>query len=144
MSLSNPAIVQWTTRGLISRGAKLQRLFLRRQKVVDDDIRALDQPPRNLGAFLRLQIDRDRFLVAIDRQKVRADVADERRPPSPRLVAASGLFDLDDARSPVAEELRAERAGQDAREIGDENAVQRQRAFAAHRVYFAAFSTSAA
>ena len=73
-----------------------------------------------------LEIERDGLFVAVDGKKVSAEVAEEGRAPPAGLVAAPGFFDLDDARAFVAEELGAEGAGEDAGEVGDENAVQRE------------------
>ena len=44
--------------------------------------------------------------------------------PAPHLVAAAGLLDLDDARAQVGEETRAVRAGEDACQVEDDEAVE--------------------
>src|SRR4051812_20204156 len=94
-----------------------------RKEVVDDDVRALDESSRKLAPIVRFEIDRERLLAAIHRQKVRADAAMKRRSPASRLIAAAGLFDFDHARAGISEHLRTQRTGEDAREVGDEEAV---------------------
>src|SRR5581483_1458822 len=77
------------------------------------------------AALIRFQIERHRLLPSIDGEEVGADAVDEGRAQAARFVAAARLFDLDDARAGVGEHLGAERSGEDAREIGDENAFER-------------------
>ena len=70
------------------------------------------------------QIERQAALAAIDAEKIRAPVADERRPP-PRIVALRGLFDFDDVGAHVAEQHRAEGTGEHTGEIDDFESVER-------------------
>ena len=71
-----------------------------------------------------LEVDGDAFLVAVDAQEVGALVAQERRAPAPRVVAAAGMFELDDAGAEVAEHHRAVRPREHAGEIENGDAVQ--------------------
>ena len=70
------------------------------------------------------QVERHRALVA-----VQAEVVGGSRParagPRPRVVAAVGALDLHDVGAEVAEEHRRERAGEHAREVGDEQTGER-------------------
>ena len=96
-----------------------------REEVVDDDVRALDEPLRRVHPDLALQVQGQRFLVPIDREEIRADATYERRTPAAGLVAAAGLLHFDHPRAGVGEELRREGAGEHAGEIGDQDAVER-------------------
>src|SRR5262249_54433024 len=107
-----------------TRVGETQRAFLRIEEVVDDDVRAGDEFPRDGQAVVRFQVQRQRFLAAVAGEEVRADSAHERRAQVPRLIAAPRLFDLDGARAVVGEELGAERAGENAGEVGDDDALE--------------------
>ena len=91
-----------------------------RPEVLDQHVRGLDQPPERVGAVGRLQIERDALLAAVQREKEAAGAFDERRPGA-RVVAVLRLFDLQDLGAHVAEHHRAERAGDDPREIDTRN-----------------------
>src|SRR5205823_14735413 len=93
--------------------------------------RDLSQSPRGLGPTLGLEVESDRPLVSTHRQKVRVHLADQWRPPSPSLVAALGILDLDYARAGIAEQLGGQRAGQNAREVGDKDPFERELQFPA-------------
>src|SRR5262249_44079284 len=84
-----------------------------------------------LGPGRRAQVERDRLLVAVDGEVVRgqAGAGVVRRAPAARHVAVLGMLDLDHAGAEVAEHHRAEGAGEDAREVEDEHALERR----AHR-----------
>ncbi len=70
------------------------------------------------------QVERQRALAAVDRSEVRGvALRVERRAEEPCLVAR-GRLHLDHVRAVVGQHLRAERAGEDAGEIDDANAVQ--------------------
>ena len=79
-----------------------------------------------------LEIERQALLVAVDAEEIRAFFADERRSPAARIVSPAGLLDLDDARAHVGEQHRAVRARENARQVDDEQAVERRRGI--HRV----------
>ena len=102
------------------------------QKVFDEDVRATGEDPHRLGARRRREVERDRFLVAVDGQVVgrKAGRRFPWRAPPARDVAAVGMLDLDDARSQVAEQHRAERSGQHPGEIENEKACERPGAVA--------------
>src|SRR5262249_48553918 len=110
------------------------------REVLDDDVGAgrdrLDRPSALLGD----EVEGDRLLVAIDGQVVR-------RHPAPRLVgrapaagdvAVGRMLDLDDPGTQVRKQHRAERAGQDARQVEDQDAVERSR----HSYFFTAGETA--
>ena len=82
------------------------------------------EDPAPLGV---LQIERQTLLVPVDAEEVRAFFTDEGRSPPARVVAAAGLLDLDDPRAHVGEQHRAVGPGQHARQIDDEQPVQRWR-----------------
>ena len=65
----------------------------------------------------------DRALVAVEPQVVRRALVRPRRSPRARVVAGVRALDLHDVGAEVAERHRAERAGEHAREVGDEQAV---------------------
>ena len=67
-----------------------------------------------------------RALVAVEAQVVRALALAPGRPPGARVVAAVRALDLHDVGAEVAEQHRGERPGEHAREVGDEDAVQRR------------------
>ncbi len=70
------------------------------------------------------QVERQRALAAVEAQVVRRALVDERGTPLARVVTRPGALDLDDVGSEVAERLRAERSGEHAGEVGDEQAVE--------------------
>ena len=49
-----------------------------------------------------------------------------RRAPGARVVAAVGALDLDHVGAEVAEQHRGQRAGEHAREVGDQDPVERR------------------
>ena len=69
------------------------------------------------NALGRFQIDGEAFFVAIDAKKVGAFAAGERWTPAARIVADAGLFHFDHLSAEVAEEHRAVRASENARQI---------------------------
>src|SRR5260221_491236 len=77
------------------------------------------QLPREGRPSLRLQVQGQGFLAAVEGEKVRREAVHDRRPPPPRLIPPPRLLDLDPPRPVVREELRAERPRQDAGEIRD-------------------------
>src|SRR2546427_813727 len=66
-------------------------------------------------------------LVAVEGEKRRRLIAPPRRRPRARVVAAPGPLDLDHVGPHVAEHLRAERTGDVLREVGDDDAFERER-----------------
>ena len=73
-----------------------------------------------------LEIERETLLAAIEREEVGGRLAHEGADPA-RVVAAAGRLDLDHARTQVGEHLGAERTGQHARQIDDEDPGERAR-----------------
>src|SRR5206468_9751111 len=88
----------------------------------------------NLPAVLRLEVEADRALVAVEREEERrggrglgAGVLG-RRPA--HVVPHARVLDLEHLRPQVGEEQRAESAGQEAREVEDLEAGERAHAAA--------------
>src|SRR5205814_305531 len=79
-----------------------------RTKVVPDDVGDADGIEEHRASIVTREIDRDRLLVAIDREEVGGlAVGHERRPHRAHGIAALGIFDLDDVRAHVREQQRA-------------------------------------
>ena len=97
-----------------------------RPEVLHDDVASSEQPIDDGAPFGPLEIERDAYLVAVDAQIIRALAVDERRPPGARVVALSGLLDLDHASAHVGEQHRAVRTRQHAREIENGQAFERR------------------
>ena len=76
--------------------------------------------------FGALQVEREAALVAVDAEEVRAPAVADERPPRPRIVAGLGFLDLDHVGAHVAEQHRAERAGEDPGEVDDLETGERQ------------------
>jgi hypothetical protein len=68
------------------------------------------------------QVDGDPALVAVDRREDRAHPGGAAQ--SPQVVAAAGTLELDDVRAEIAEEHRAVRAGDDAGQVEDAQALE--------------------
>src|SRR6202007_1970055 len=72
-------------------------------EVLDQDVRALRQRPRQLEVLPRVQVEHDAALVAVDRLEVRGGaVRRPRRPPGAGVVALRAL-DLDRGSADIAE-----------------------------------------
>lgn len=93
------------------------------EEVFDQHIAVGDEIFQQCNTGGGLEIDRDALLVAVGAEVIGAEVAFgqvlPRWPPLARAIAHVGLFDLDDLRAIVAEQLRAIRPSEDAREIED-------------------------
>ena len=72
------------------------------------------------------EVERERALVAVQAEVVGRLAVVPRRSPGARVVAPVGALDLDDVGAEVAEQHRGQRAGEHAREVGDEDPVQRR------------------
>ena len=95
-------------------------------EVRDDDVRALAQARRHRCVRRLLEVERDRALVAVRRVVVgRPAGGVGGRLPAARVVAARRL-DLDHVRAEVAERHRDERPGEDARQVDDDDVVERR------------------
>ena len=97
-------------------------------KVFDQRVGLAGEFARDGGAFGARQIERERFFVAVGAGEVGGQAGGEkRRPPLPGLVAAGRVFDFDDARAEVGENLRRPRPGENSRQIENQKAGQRAR-----------------
>ena len=96
-----------------------------RPEVLHQDIRADRQGARGLEIVGVVQVQHDAALVAVDRQVVGALAAGKRRRPRSGVVAFAALH-LDHLCTEVAEDHRAERAGQEAREVGHDQPAERR------------------
>ncbi len=93
-------------------------------EVVDEDVGAPGELAGELGVVVVLEVERDRALVAVDGEEVgRGPVLRLRWAPGPRLVPG-GSLDLDHVRPEVPERHRRQRAGEHAREVGDEDSLE--------------------
>jgi hypothetical protein len=97
-----------------------------RPKVLDHDVGLDREAAHPDDAFVGVQIEDDGALVAVECQEVRGVVASEWRSPLARIVADVGAFDLDDVGAEIAKHHRAQRSREDARQIDDAKAVERQ------------------
>ena len=98
-----------------------------RLEVGDDDVGALAQHAREREVRRALEVEHDRALVpvcgvVIGRTSLRVDG----RHPMPRVVAVRRL-DLDHIGAEVAERHRHKRSREDAREVDDEDPIERTR-----------------
>ena len=100
-----------------------------RAEVLDEHVPPADELPQHLAAGVRVKIEPEAPLVAIDGQEIRGRtgascrIADPRWSPTPRRIAF-GRLDLDDLRTEVGQEHRAVRPGQDGRTIEDAQSVE--------------------
>ena len=92
---------------------------------LDQHVGALAERPRQLAVAVVDEVERDRALVAVEAEVVGRVLAVPRRSPGARVVAAAGALDLDHVGPEVAERHRRERAREHAREVGDEQPVER-------------------
>src|SRR5256712_6871304 len=79
-----------------------------RREILDEDVRALDEPREDIRATGFLEIERQRLLGSIQPDEVARESLDGRVVPA-REVAAVGPLDLDDAGAKVRELPRRER-----------------------------------
>ncbi len=97
-----------------------------RQEVLDEDVRPRRPAPHELLSLGGPEIHGRRLLAPVHGEEIRGLPVERRRLPAARDVAAAGVLDLDDARPHVREEHRRERPREDAREIEDDDAVERR------------------
>src|SRR5262249_35148637 len=71
-----------------------------------------------------LEVERDALLAAIDECEVERAAVEEGAERARRITAAAAL-DLDHARTELAEQHGAERTGENARQVEDEDPVER-------------------
>ena len=77
-----------------------------------------------LAVGVRLDVERDALLAAVDGGEEHA-LSGEQRRPAARHVAGRRALDLHHARAELGEQQGAERTGKRMREVGDENAGER-------------------
>src|SRR4029453_2127705 len=94
-------------------------------EVLDQDVGAGDHALEDRHALRRLEVERHVPLVAVDDQERRGLPVLVRRPRA-RLVAARGVFDLDDVGAEIGQEHAAERAGQHPGEVEHADTFERE------------------
>ena len=77
-------------------------------EVVDHHVGVFEHAAHNGETLLALEVEDDAALVAVEREERRRFAFDEGRAVAPGVVAAVGLFDLDDVCAHVGEEHGAE------------------------------------
>ena len=92
-------------------------------EVVEHDVGGRDQLAQHGLAFGAAQVERQRSLVAVERREIEAEAVAQDALLADRVAVVDAL-DLDDLGAHVGEEHRAERPGQDPRQIDDANALQ--------------------
>ena len=93
-------------------------------EVLHDDVALANQIAQKLLAALVLQVERETFLVAVNRDEVRANPVQKGWPPAPGVVPALGMFDLDDLRAHIAQHHGAIRACENSRQVDYANAFE--------------------
>jgi hypothetical protein len=112
--------------------AVAEPLHRARTEVLDEHVGAREQALEERAVAGFVQVEREALLAAVHRLEVGGLAGDERTDAA-RVVAGRGALDLEDARAEVGEHERAVRTREDAREIEDEDPVERsRRAAAAH------------
>ena len=86
-------------------------------EALDGDVALGCQAMGESAAFGLLEVDDHAALVAVDAEEDGAELVFLERRPAAGFVAQAEGFDLDDVRAEIAQRLRAERAGENAREI---------------------------
>ena len=97
-----------------------------RQEVLDEDVGLRRPPSHELLALRRPEIHGGGFLAPVHGEEVRGLPVPRGRLPPARNVAAARVLDLDDARPHVREEHRRDGPREDAREVEDDDAVERR------------------
>jgi hypothetical protein len=96
-------------------------------EVLDHHVALLRKVARDLLAFGRLQVERDRALVAVDAVEVGGLGLAHAQAPVARVVAAARVLDLDHLGAHVGQHHAAPGARQDAGQVEDAHAGKRQR-----------------
>ena len=92
-------------------------------EVLDDDVGLLEQLLEDRAVLVVLEVERDRFLAAVDRGEVGRLAVDERAVGA-GVVAALGRLDLDHPGAHLRHQEGAVGAGEDARQVDDGDARQ--------------------
>ena len=93
-------------------------------EVFDQDICSFNEFPENTPAVIHLQVETEALFIAIDREKVSADAANERWSPLPAVITQRRGFYLYDLRSHVCQKHGANGSGKDSRKIDDKKVIQ--------------------
>src|SRR5207253_4500747 len=80
-------------------------------EILYDNVAAADHSQEQLAVVSIFEVQRDALFAAIQGSEIRRLTVDERIEAS-RIVASSGMFDLDDPRAHLGQHHRAEWAGQ--------------------------------
>jgi hypothetical protein len=97
------------------------------REVLDDDVGCPRQVEHDRARLRAGEVERNALLAGIAADEVGTlvvAVVFELVGPAAHFVAAAGLLDLDDARAQVGEQARAVRAGEDARQVEDDEAIE--------------------
>jgi len=94
-------------------------------EVLDQYVRARDEPIERGSALGLLEVERHALLVAVDAHEIRALARLKGRTPAAGVVALARLFDLDHPRAEVGEEHRAVRPGEHAGQVEDGDTLKR-------------------
>ena len=97
-----------------------------RTEVLDQHVGAAGEVPDCVDAVGRLEIDRDRALVPVQRQVVGGVVLHERWSPVAGVITVAGALDLDHVGAQIAQDLGRERSREHPRKVEDPEAGQRE------------------
>jgi hypothetical protein len=93
-------------------------------EVLHQHIGPREQSVEHRAIRVQLEVERDRLLAPVHRREVGGLPVDEGQEVA-RFVARPGLLDLDHCRTQVGEHHRAERTGEDTREVEHDEACER-------------------
>jgi hypothetical protein len=93
-------------------------------EILDQHIALVEKVVKEAVAFGVSNVERQGTLIAIAGKEICGLSAKEGGAPAARVVALARAFDLDDLRAEIAEDLSAERTGQNARSIENAQPVQ--------------------
>ena len=97
----------------------------RRPHIGDEHVRGGKQPVQRLAAFLALEVERQRALVAVEVRELAGQLARVRLAAERAQEIAAGRLDLDDVRAVVGEIERRRRSHHDGGEVDDADARER-------------------
>jgi len=96
-----------------------------RAHIGDEDIRGVEQPMQRLAAFIALEIEGERALVAVEVHELAGQLAAVRLAAERAQQVAAGRFHLDHVGAVVGEKQRRRGSDHDGGEIDDTNAGKR-------------------